>query len=143
MISKVDHIGIAVRSLDEAVTTYENLFGFHCEGIEVVESQGVRVAFFSVGEVHIELLEPTRDDSPIARYIAKNGEGIHHVAFATNDIVAQIASVASAGGRMIHEVPVGGAGGSKVAFVHPKSTHGVLAEFCEPASDSLFVAEEF
>jgi methylmalonyl-CoA/ethylmalonyl-CoA epimerase len=81
--------------------------------------------------VHIELLEPTREDSPIAKYIAKNGEGIHHIAFATDDIMNQMAAVAAVGGRMINQVPVTGAGGSKVAFVHPKSTHGVLAEFCE------------
>jgi methylmalonyl-CoA/ethylmalonyl-CoA epimerase len=131
MISKIDHIGIAVRSLEMAVPTYEKLFGFECERIESVEEQGVRVAFFSVGEVHIELLEPTRDDSPIAKYIEKNGEGIHHVAFATNDILGQIAKVASAGGKMIHNEPLTGAGGSKIAFVHPKSVTGVLTEFCE------------
>lgn len=130
MIQKIDHLGIAVRSLDESVKYYENALGLKCEHREEVPSQKVRTAFFTVGETHIELLEPTADDSPIAKFLAKSGEGIHHVAFATDDIAAQLGGAKSAGVQLIHETPIAGAAGKRVAFLHPKSTHGVLTEFC-------------
>jgi methylmalonyl-CoA/ethylmalonyl-CoA epimerase len=132
MIQKVDHLGIAVRSLDESVKYYEEALGLKCEHREEVPSQKVRTAFFTVGETHIELLEPTSDESPIAKFLAKNGEGIHHVAFGTSDIGAQLQGAKSAGVQLIHETPIDGAGGKLVAFLHPKSTHGVLTEFYTP-----------
>jgi methylmalonyl-CoA/ethylmalonyl-CoA epimerase len=98
-----------------------------------VPTQKVRTAFFDVGGVHIELLEPTADDSPIAKFLEKNGEGIHHVAFASDDVQGQLDHAREAGARLINETPVPGAGGKLVAFLHPKSTHGVLTEFCSPA----------
>lgn len=133
MITKIDHLGIAVRSLDEAIAYYENTLGLTCEGREEVESQKVRTAFFAAGDVHIELLEPTSDDSPIARFLEKNGPGFHHIAFATDDITGQLARASETGARLIHEVPFEGAADKLVAFLHPKSTFGVLTEFCQPA----------
>ncbi len=130
MIQKVDHIGIAVRSLAETIPYYENALGMKLLKTEEVASQKVRTAFFEAGETHVELLEPTAEDSPIAKFLDKNGEGIHHVAFGTDDITAQLSQAADAGVRLIHEVPMTGAGGKQVAFLHPKSTHGVLTEFC-------------
>jgi len=132
MITKIDHLGIAVRSLDEAVPFYEKSLGLKCEHREEVASQKVRTAFFTVGEVHLELLEPTSPDSPIAKFLEKNGEGIHHVAFGTTDIEAQLGQAAAGGCRLINEEPFEGAGGKLVAFLHPKSTHGVLTELCAP-----------
>jgi methylmalonyl-CoA/ethylmalonyl-CoA epimerase len=132
MIQKIDHLGIAVRDLDAAVATYEKAFGLSCEHREEVPSQMVRTAFFAVGEVHLELLEPTSPESPIAKFLEKNGEGIHHLAFRVDDVAGALGKVADAGIRLIHEVPFAGAGDKLVAFLHPKSTHGVLTEFCQP-----------
>lgn len=134
MITKIDHLGIAVKSLDETIAYYENVLGLHCEGREEVESQKVRTAFFAAGDVHIELLEPTSDESPIAKFLEKNPSGgIHHIAFATDDITGQLAQAKEKGARLIHEVPFEGAADKLVAFLHPKSTFGVLTEFCQPA----------
>jgi methylmalonyl-CoA/ethylmalonyl-CoA epimerase len=134
MITKIDHLGIAVRSLAEAIPYYENVLGLECEGSEEVESQKVRTAFFAAGDVHIELLEPTSDDSPIAKFLEKNPSGgIHHIAFATDDIHGQLEQAKEQGARLIHEIPFEGAGDKLVAFLHPKSTFGVLTEFCQPA----------
>lgn len=130
MLKKIDHIGIAVKSLDEAVKFYENALGLKCEKIEEVETQKVKTAFFDVGGVHVELLEPTAEDSPIAKFLQRNGEGVHHIAFYTDDINGQLIKAKEAGCKLINEEPVPGAGGKKVAFLHPKSTHGVLTEFC-------------
>lgn len=130
MLEKIDHLGIAVKSIDETRKFYETVLGLPCEGEETVESQKVRTAFFAVGEVHIELLEPTSESSPIAKFLEKNGEGIHHVAYKTDDIDGQIKQARAGGCRLIHETPIAGAGGKLVAFLHPKSTHGVLTEFC-------------
>lgn len=130
MITKIDHLGIAVRNLDESVEYYEKALGLHCHGREEVASQKVKTAFFSAGDVHLELLEPTADDSPIAKFLEKNGEGIHHIAFHTDDIEGQLGKASGAGVRLIHEVPFEGAADKLVAFLHPKSTHGVLTEFC-------------
>ncbi len=131
MLKKIDHLGIAVKSIDEARTFFEDILGFPCEKIEVVESQKVKTAFFSVGETHIELLEPTSDDSPIAKFLEKKGQGIHHVAYLTDDIMGQLDTARETGCKIINETPVEGAGGKKVAFLHPKSTLGVLTEFCD------------
>ncbi len=132
MIKKIDHLGIAVKSLDEVVAYYEKSLGLKCEHREEVPSQKVRTAFFSVGEVHIELLEPTDPESPVAKFLEKNGEGIHHIAFDTDDVQGQLNQAAGAGCRLIHDKPFDGAGGKLVAFLHPESTHGVLTEFCMP-----------
>lgn len=130
MITKIDHLGIAVNSLEESIAYYEKTLGLTCEGQEEVASQKVRTAFFAVGEVHLELLEPTDPESPIAKFLEKKGEGIHHIAFRTDDIEGQLKSASESGARLIHEVPFEGAAEKLVAFLHPKSTHGVLTEFC-------------
>jgi methylmalonyl-CoA/ethylmalonyl-CoA epimerase len=135
MITRIDHLGIAVRSLDAAVSYYEKALGLTCEHREEVPSQKVRTAFFTVGETHLELLEPTSPDSPVAKFIEKNGEGIHHVAFASDDLTGQLGQAAGVGVRLINEVPFEGAAGKMVAFLHPKSTYGVLTEFCAPKSN--------
>lgn len=130
MLKKIDHLGIAVKSLDQAISFYENVLGLKCEGRETVESQKVNTAFFAIGDTHIELLEPTEEDSPVAKFIAKNGEGVHHVAYYTDNIEEQLENAKNNDCRLIHETPIDGAGGKKVAFLHPKSTMGVLTEFC-------------
>lgn len=133
MITRIDHLGIAVKSLDETIPYYEKALGLKCEHREEVPSQKVRTAFFHAGEVHIELLEPTSPDSPIAKFLEKNpAGGIHHVAFASTDVCAQLKQAADAGVKLINEKPVEGAAGKLVAFLHPKSTFGVLTELCMP-----------
>jgi methylmalonyl-CoA/ethylmalonyl-CoA epimerase len=132
MITRIDHLGIAVRSIEAALPYYEKALGLKCAHREEVPSQLVRTAFFDVGEVHLELLEPTSPDSPVAKFIEKSGEGVHHVAFATTDITGQLGQASAAGARLIHEVPFEGAAGKLVAFLHPKSSFGVLTEFCCP-----------
>ena len=134
MLQRIDHLGIAVRSLEDSIPYYEKSLGLKCERIEEVASQKVRTAFFHVGETHLELLEPTSPESPIAKFLEKNPHGgIHHVAFATDHIQNQLAQAKDAGCQLINETPVDGAGGKLVAFLHPKSTHGVLTEFCAPS----------
>lgn len=130
MIQKVDHIGIAVRSLEESIPLYEKALGLKLLKTEEVASQKVRTAFFEAGETHIELLEPTAEDSPIAIFLEKKGEGIHHIAFGSDDILGQLRLAADEGIKLIHETPIEGAGGKQVAFLHPKSTKGVLTEIC-------------
>ena len=133
-LKKIDHVGIAVNSIEEAIPYYENTLGLKCEKIEEVASQKVRTAFFDLGGVHIELLEPTAPDSPVAKFLEKNpAGGIHHIAYATDDVVGQLAKAKEAGVRLIHETPIPGAHGKQVAFLHPKSTYGVLTEFCAEA----------
>ncbi len=131
MLKKIDHIGIAVHSIAEAGKFYEAGLGLVCERIEEVKSQKVRTAFFSLGETHIELLEPTSPDSPIARFLEKRGEGIHHIAYRSDNVKDQLHRLKEQGCRLINEQPVPGAGGKQVAFLHPKSTGGVLTELCE------------
>jgi len=130
MIQKIDHIGIAVKSLDEAIPYYEKSLGLKLLKTEEVESQKVKTAFFEAGEVHVELLEPTSDESPIAKFLEKDGPGIHHIACGTDDIQGQLNQAKDSGVNLIHEVPFAGAGGKQVAFLHPKFTFGVLTEFC-------------
>lgn len=129
-ISRVDHIGIAVKSLEESSKFYE-LLGLKSAGSEEVAEQKVRVAFFPVGESEIELLESTAPDGPIAKYIEKNGEGIQHVALRVDNIEAALAELKEKGVRLIDEKPRYGAGGARIAFVHPKSTGGILLELSE------------
>lgn len=132
----VNHIGIAVRDLDAQRAFYEGVLGARFEGAETVEDQGVRVGFFSLGEagheVRLELLEPLSDESPVAKFIEKRGEGLHHVAYTVADIEARLAALAEAGTRMIDETPRNGAHHTRIAFMHPKSSGGVLTELCEP-----------
>ena len=131
MLTKIDHIGIAVKSLDDAVPFYRDNLGMAFAGIEEVAEQKVRVAMLQVGESKIELLEPTSEDSPIARFVEKNGAGIHHIAYEVADIEAAIAKLLAGGVRMIDEKPRRGAHGTRIAFIHPKSSNGVLTELCQ------------
>ena len=131
-ISHIEHLGIAVKSLEEAIPYYENILGLKCYSIEEVADQKVKTAFFKVGQTKIELLEPTSEDSPIAKFIEKRGEGIHHMAFAIEDGVANaLAEVEAKGVRLIDKAPRKGAEGLNIAFLHPKSTCSVLTELCE------------
>ncbi|MGM0424690.1 MAG: methylmalonyl-CoA epimerase [Thermodesulfobacteriota bacterium] len=130
MLKKIDHLGIAVHSLEEARQFYEGALGLSCEKVEEIPSQKVRTAFYELGEVHIELLEPMDEESPVAKFLAKNGPGVHHVAYATDDVQAQLEQASQAGCKLINQEPVSGAGGKQVAFLHPKSSFGVLTEFC-------------
>jgi len=132
MIEKINHVGIAVHNLDESIKTYENL-GFSVVGRETVASQKVEVAMIEIGESHIELLQPTADDSPIAKFLEKKGSGIHHIAVSVDDIEKALKEYEEKGIRMIDTVPRNGAHGTKIAFVHPKSTNGVLLELCMEA----------
>ena len=131
MLTKINHIGIAVQSLDIAIPFYRDNLGMAFAGIEEVAEQKVRVAMLSVGESKIELLEPTSEDSPVARFIEKNGTGIHHIAYEVADVEAAIAKLLANGARMIDEKPRHGAHGTRIAFIHPKSSHGVLTELCQ------------
>ena len=131
-ISKIEHLGIAVKSIEEALPYYENVLGLKCYNIETVEDQKVRTAFLMVGETKIELLEPTSEESTIAKFIENKGAGVHHVAFAVEDGVAEaLAECDAAGIRLIDKTPRKGAEGLTIAFLHPKSTQGILTELCE------------
>lgn len=130
MLRKISHIGIAVHSIEEAAKFYQKL-GLEIESIETVESQKVKVAFISIGDVRIELLEPTSEDSPVAKYLEKKGEGIHHLALAVDDLETKLAEIEAKGIRLIDKKPRPGAHGANIAFLHPKSTHGILLELCE------------
>ena len=131
-ISHIEHLGIAVKSLEEAIPYYENILGLKCYSIEEVADQKVKTAFFKVGQTKIELLEPTSEDSTIAKFIEKRGEGIHHMAFAIDEGVANaLAEVEAKGVRLIDKAPRKGAEGLNIAFLHPKSTCSVLTELCE------------
>lgn len=131
MTKKINHIGVAVKSIEAATPFYRDVLGMVFEGEEVVAAQKVKVAFFAVGESRIELLEPTEDDSPVAKFLEKNGEGTHHVAYEVDDLVATLEKLKAAGVRLIDEVPRCGAHGTKIAFLHPKASGGVLTELCQ------------
>ena len=128
---RIDHLGIAVKSLSEALPRFESLLRARGSAPEPVESQGVRVAFLEAGESHLELLEPLRPDSAVGRFLEKRGEGIHHLAFHVADVAEALAGVRSGGGRLVDEVPRIGARGRIVGFAHPSAFHGVLVEFVE------------
>ena len=130
-VKKVDHIGIAVKNLDETLKFYQDILGLECMGTEVVEEQKVRVAFLPVGDTEVELLESTDADGPIAKFIEKKGEGIQHIAFRVDNIEEAIETMKAKGMKMIDEKPRYGAGGARIAFCHPKSTGGVLVELSE------------
>ncbi len=130
-MEKIEHLGIAVNNLDEAIPLYEILLNTSCYKLEEVEREGVKTAFFQNGPNKIELLEATHPDSPIAKFIAKKGEGIHHVAFAVSDIKAEMKRLKEAGFNLLSDEPKLGADNKWVAFLHPKSTKGVLLELCQ------------
>ena len=131
MLTKINHIGIAVTSLETTIPFYRDNLGMALAGIEEVAEQKVRVAMLQIGESKIELLEPTCEESPVAKFIEKNGSGIHHIAYEVADIEAAIAKLLAGGARMIDEEPRRGAHGTRIAFVHPKSSNGVLTELCQ------------
>ena len=131
MVEKIDHIGIAVKSIRETSELLSNILGLKVAGEEIVEEQKVKVAFLSLGDSELELLESTSTEGPIARFIEKKGEGIQHIAFRVNNIEEILEKLKKGGVRLIDEKPRYGAGGAKIAFLHPKSTNGILVELCE------------
>lgn len=139
MMEKIEHIGIAVKSLDAAIPLYEQLLNTPCYKTELVATENVNTAFFNAGPNKIELLESVAPDGVIAKYIEKKGEGIHHIAFAVDDIYAEMKRLAAAGFTLLNETPKQGADNKLVCFVHPKNTHGVLVELCmeKPATDNI------
>lgn len=126
----IEHIGIAVKSIEESIPYYENVLGLKCYAIEEVKDQKVKTAFFQVGQTKIELLESTDPEGPIGKFVEKRGEGIHHIAFAVEDVSAALDKAAQSGIRLIDEKPRKGAEGLNIGFLHPKFTQGVLTEFC-------------
>ena len=130
-ISHIEHIGIAVKNLEESIRFYEEVLGLKCYAIEEVADQKVKTAFFMVGQTKVELLESTDPEGPIGKYIEKRGEGVHHMAFAVKGIEDALAAMDEKGVRLIDKAPRKGAEGLDIAFLHPKSTHGVLMELCE------------
>ncbi|ADV62173.1 methylmalonyl-CoA epimerase [Isosphaera pallida ATCC 43644] len=132
-VQDVNHLGIAVRSIDAHRQFYETCLGAVFESIEEVPDQKVRVAFLKVGGVHIELLEPTAEDSPISKFLEKKGEGLHHVAYTVTDLKAKLAELREAGVALLDQTPRAGSRGMAIAFLHPKAGLGVLTELCQPA----------
>ncbi len=132
--SHIEHIGIAVKSLDEAIPFYEKMLGTECYAIEEVKDQKVKTAFLKIGQTKIELLESSDPEGPIGKFIEKRGEGIHHIAYAVENIESHLEEAEEAGIRLIDQQPRKGAEGLNIAFLHPKSTFGVLTEFCEDKS---------
>jgi methylmalonyl-CoA/ethylmalonyl-CoA epimerase len=130
MLNAIDHIAIAVRSLTSAVPRYERALGARCAQFETIERQGVRAAFFEFGGTRLELLEPTSPQSPVARFLEKHGEGVHHLAFRSTGFPADLQRAVDAGCEHLSTVPAEGAGGSQVAFLHPRDLCGVLVEIC-------------
>ena len=130
-MNKIEHIGIAVKSLDNSNELFSKLFGKTHYKVEEVASEGLKTSFFKIGENKIELLEGTNDDSPITKFIAKKGEGIHHIAFDVDDIEAEIKRLKKEGFKVLNETPKNGADNKLVAFLHPKSSNGVLIELCQ------------
>jgi methylmalonyl-CoA/ethylmalonyl-CoA epimerase len=126
----IEHIGIAVKNLEESISFYENVLGLKCYAIEEVKDQKVKTAFFMVGQTKIELLESTDPEGPIGKFIEKKGEGLHHLAFAMEDVGKALSEAESKDVRLIDKVPRKGAEGLSIGFLHPKSTNGVLMEFC-------------
>ena len=130
-LKNIDHIGIAVSNLQESLSFWETSLGIELHGIEEVAEQKVRTAFLPIDDTEIELLEPTSAESSVAKFIEKHGEGLHHIAIRVDDIEAALAELKAKGIQLIDETPRNGAGGVRIAFVHPRATHGVLLELCE------------
>ncbi|MDQ8046014.1 MAG: methylmalonyl-CoA epimerase [Solirubrobacteraceae bacterium] len=135
MFTRIDHVGIAVEDIDAAIALYDEQYDLELVHREIVEEQGVEAVLLDVGENHIELIAPLGPETTVAKFIAKNGPGMHHVAYQVEDIEAEIARLVASGIRMIDREPRTGIRGSRVAFLHPKSTAGVLTELTEPAKD--------
>jgi len=133
-MEKLEHIGIAVKNIEKANATFAQLLGRAHYKVEEVESEGVRTSFFDIGGIKIELLEATREDSPIAKFIEKRGEGVHHLAFQVDDILTSMEAYRKKGFEPVNEIPKKGADNKMVSFLHPKSTGGVLIELCEEVS---------
>ena len=133
MFGRIDHVGVAVDDLDEAVALYSERLGMPVEHRETVEEQGIEAVLLGIGEGHIELLRPLAAETPVGRFLDRNGPGLHHVAYETNDIQSALDAARAAGLRLIDEVPRTGIRNSRVAFLHPKSTGGVLTELVEAA----------
>ena len=131
---KIEHVGIAVKNLTDSLPLYEKLLASECYKLERVESEGVITAFFRAGESKIELLEATQPDSPIAKYLEKRGQGVHHLAFDVENIEHEIERLTNEGFVLIHHTPKDGADNKKIAFLHPKSTKGILVELCQEKS---------
>jgi methylmalonyl-CoA/ethylmalonyl-CoA epimerase len=134
-LKKIEHLGIAVKNLEESNELFSRLFGKGNYKTETVESEGVSTSFFMMGDTKIELLESTREDSAISKFIDKRGEGIHHIAFAVDDIYEEIGRLKDEGFKVLHDEPFKGADNKLVAFLHPKSTNGVLVEICQERED--------
>ena len=130
MIKKIEHLGIAVKDLNVSIPLYEKLFQTPCYKTEAVESEGVKTAFFQIGESKIELLEASNPESPIAKFLEKRGAGFHHVAFEVDDIDEEIERLSNEGFQLIHTSPKDGADNKRIAFLHPKSSDGLLVELC-------------
>jgi methylmalonyl-CoA/ethylmalonyl-CoA epimerase len=135
MLDKIDHIGIAVHSIEDKMELYRDILGMEFDGVETVEEQGVKVAFFRVGESMIELLEPIDEDGPVAKFLERHGEGIHHLAMGTQDIESARERVAEGGVRLLSDAPRDGAHGKLISFMHPKDTGGVLLELTQRRGD--------
>jgi methylmalonyl-CoA/ethylmalonyl-CoA epimerase len=133
-MKRIEHLGIAVASLEHSIPLFEALLNTPCYKQEAVASEGVKTAFFQVGEAKIELLEAIKPDSPIAKFLEKNGPGFHHVAFEVADIDAELERLEKAGFQLIHQSPKDGADNKRIAFLHPKSTNGLLVELCQEKS---------
>jgi methylmalonyl-CoA/ethylmalonyl-CoA epimerase len=133
--NQIEHIGIAVKNLETSVKFYTEVLGLKCLGYEVVESEKVRVAFIEIGETRLELVEPISSDSPISQFIEKKGEGIHHIALRVENAYEHLENMKAHGVKLINDKPKQGAHGNLVAFLHPKSTNGILLEFCQPQSN--------
>lgn len=133
-MNKIEHLGIAVHNIEASAKIYETLLGSACYKLEEVVSEGVKTAFFQIGESKIELLEATNAESPIAKFLAKKGQGIHHIAFDVTDIHAEIVRLTAEGFELIHKTPKDGADNKLIAFLHPKSTDGILVELCQEKS---------
>ena len=131
MFGKFEHIGIAVKNLDNSIPLFEAITGSKCYKREIVESEGVATAFFQIGETKLELLQATRPDSPIAKFIEKKGEGFHHMAFGVDVIQVEMDRLKTQGVRLINEEPKDGADNKKICFLHPKSANGILVEICQ------------
>ncbi len=130
-LTHIEHIGIAVKSLDEAIPYYENILGLKCYAIEEIKDQKVKTAFFKIGQTKLELLESLDPEGPVGKFIEKKGEGVHHIAFAANGVQKALNDAEEKGVRLIDKSPRKGAEGLNIAFLHPKSTFGVLTELCE------------
>lgn len=131
MLKKIEHLGIAVESIQESLKVYELLLGTSCYKVEEVVSEGVKTAFLEIGESKIELLEATNPDSPIAKFLSKKGKGIHHIAFETTDIESDLERLQKEGFQLIHQTAKDGADNKRIAFLHPSSTDGILVELCQ------------